>query len=306
MPLRELLPVDDCTTQWSVWGTSARLVVTEPAALGEATEILRRELAGVDATVSRFRSDSELMTLPTGRPVRVSPLLAKLMACALLAAERTDGDVDPTVGDALVRLGYDRDFELIGDRARLGSIRHVRRLDWRQIAFDGRQLTVPDGTRLDLGATAKAFAADTAAELIAGTLGVGVLVSLGGDVATAGAEPSGGWHVLVSDGPGEPDQVITVPAGAAVATSSTIARTWSADGQAMHHIVDPRTGWPVPPVWRTVSVGAWRCVEANAYATAAIVRGMAALRWLRLPARLVSANKQVHTVHGWPAPGEAG
>jgi thiamine biosynthesis lipoprotein len=94
--------------------------------------------------------------------------------------------------------------------------------------------------------------------------------------------------------------VISVPAGAAVATSSTIARTWTADERALHHIIDPRTGWPAPPVWRTVSVGAWRCVEANTFATAAIVRGRSALNWLRCPARLVDANKRVHTVGGWP------
>ncbi len=306
MPLQELLPVDDHTAQWSVWGTTARAVVTDRAARDDATELLRRELAAVDATASRFRFDSELMTLPTGRPVGISPLLAELVACALVAAERTNGDVDPTVGNALVRLGYDRDFELIGDSVRLGPVNLVRRRDWREVTLDGRWLTLPEGARLDLGATAKAYAADRAADVIARTLGVGALVSLGGDVATAGPAPFGGWHVLVSDGPAEPTQVIAVPAGAAVATSSTIARTWAADGRTMHHIVDPRTGWPVPPVWRTVSVGAWRCVDANTYATAAIVRGLSALSWLRLPARLVGADKQVHTVNGWPAREEAG
>jgi thiamine biosynthesis lipoprotein len=92
-----------------------------------------------------------------------------------------------------------------------------------------------------------------------------------------------------------------MPAGAAVATSSTIARTWRLDGQTLHHIIDPHTGWPAAPVWRTVSVGAWRCLDANTYATAAIVRGWSALKWLRLPARLVDAHRQVHTVGRWPA-----
>jgi FAD:protein FMN transferase len=300
MPLQELLPVDDRTAQWSVWGTTARIVVSEPAALDDAAELVRLELDAIDVTASRFRSDSELMTVPTGRPVRISPLLARLVASALVAAEHTDGDVDPTVGNALVRLGYDRDLELIGDSVRLGPVGYVRRTDWRQVVLDGLQLTVPAGARLDLGATAKAFAADACADKIACTLGVGALVSLGGDIATAGPPPSDGWQVLVSDGPGEPAQVISVPAGAAVATSSTIARTWTAGGQALHHIVNPRTGWPVPPVWRTVSVGAWRCIEANTFATAAIVRGRSALNWLRLPARLVDANGRVHTVGGWP------
>jgi thiamine biosynthesis lipoprotein len=30
MPLRELLPIGPGTAQWPVWGTTARLVVTDP------------------------------------------------------------------------------------------------------------------------------------------------------------------------------------------------------------------------------------------------------------------------------------
>jgi thiamine biosynthesis lipoprotein len=79
-----------------------------------------------------------------------------------------------------------------------------------------------------------------------------------------------------------------------------------AGGWATHHIVDPRTCQPVPPVWRTVSVVAGTCVEANTVTTAAAVRGTAALAWLRelgVPARLVAADRRVITVGAWPADG---
>jgi thiamine biosynthesis lipoprotein len=304
MPLRELLAVDDRTAQWSVWGTTARVVVTDRDHLGEAADLIERELAAVDAVASRFRPDSELITLRTGRPVRISPLLAELIEAGLLAARRTDGDVDPTLASALASLGYDRDFDEIGDSVTVGSITVRPAPDWRRIRLEGLELTLPSGTRLDLGATAKAYTADRGAELVARTLGTGVLVSLGGDIATAGPAPAGGWRVFVSDGPGEPASTISIPAGAAVATSSTIARTWRHNGQPVHHILDPRSGQPAKPVWRTVSVGAWRCVEANAYATASIVRGATAVGWLRglhAPARLVNADRAVRVVGGWPA-----
>jgi thiamine biosynthesis lipoprotein len=78
----------------------------------------------------------------------------------------------------------------------------------------------------------------------------------------------------------------------------------------LHHILDPRTGRPAEPVWRTVSVAADSCADANAASTAAIIRGRAALGWLAklaVPARLVEATGVVFTVAGWPdepAPGE--
>nr|WP_254900771.1 FAD:protein FMN transferase [Rhodococcus sp. 1168] len=53
-------------------------------------------------------------------------------------------------------------------------------------------LNLPVGVILDLGATAKALAADRCAELVASTLGCGVLISLGGDISTSGPAPEGG------------------------------------------------------------------------------------------------------------------
>ena len=72
----------------------------------------------------------------------------------------------------------------------------------------------------------------------------------------------------------------------------------------MHHIVDPRSGAPAGEVWRTVSVAAGTCVEANTASTAAIVRGESALAWLEragLAARLVRPDGTTATTGGWPA-----
>jgi thiamine biosynthesis lipoprotein len=90
----------------------------------------------------------------------------------------------------------------------------------------------------------------------------------------------------------------------AMATSSTISRRWRRGGRLLHHVLDPRTCQPVKPVWRTVSVAAPSCVDANTQSTAALVRGLDAPARLRaegLPARLVAADGAVCTLGGWPA-----
>jgi FAD:protein FMN transferase len=130
------------------------------------------------------------------------------------------------------------------------------------------------------------------------------LVSLGGDIATNGIAAQRSWSVLVSDGPGEPEARVTLPAGAAMATSSTISRRWRRGGQSMHHVLDPRTSLPAPAQWRTVSVAAPSCVEANMLSTASIVRGPRAVPWLAArgaTARLVTASRDVVRVGSWPA-----
>ncbi|MFE3187885.1 FAD:protein FMN transferase [Nocardia sp. NPDC059240] len=177
------------------------------------------------------------------------------------------------------------------------------RADWTAIALHDQVLTVPAGVLLDLGATAKALAADHCAALVADRFGCGVLVSLGGDMATAGPAPADGWQVLVEDRPGEPRSRIMLPEGAGLATSSTLRRRWWRGGSLVHHIVDPRTGVAADPAWRTVSVAASSCLAANVAATAAIVRGTDAVAGLRgsgLPARLVRRDGRVLALGGWP------
>jgi thiamine biosynthesis lipoprotein ApbE len=298
---------------WRAIGTAIRLVVTNEAALPPGRVLLEAELAALDVACSRFREDSELVRLGAagGRPVRVSPLLAELVAVALQAAEATEGDVDPTVGAAMAAAGYDRDFELVaseGPRVRLV----VRRLpDWRDVLLDTDRglLTVPDGVILDLGATAKSWLADHAAAALAAELGCGVLVSLGGDIAVAGQPPAQGWRIRVQDITTHPDApplgpsaMVKIRAGG-LATSSTTARRWRRGGYVFHHILDPRSGLPAAPVWRTVSVTGGTAVEANAASTASVIRGERAPKFLAergLAARLVSADGDVLTVGGWP------
>jgi thiamine biosynthesis lipoprotein len=302
MPLVETLPVRADTAQWTVWSTVARVVVEDPAALSAARRIVAEVVAEVDQACSRFREDSELATVQRrhGVATPVSPLLADLIAAALRAASLTDGDVDPTIGAVIVELGYDRTFAELAGVWQEADVPVIAQTvpGWRAVRLADGLLTIPEGVRLDLGATAKAFAADLAAARVADELGVGVLVALGGDIATAG--PDGQWRVLVQD----PEQIVTIAHGTAVATSSTVSRTWRRRGRTLHHILDPSTGLPAAPVWRSVTICAARCVDANTLSTAAVIRGDRAPAWLRglgVHARLVTAAGDVIPIGDWPS-----
>jgi thiamine biosynthesis lipoprotein len=314
---------------WRALGMLIQLGVTDPAKLAPARELLDGDLAALDLACSRFRPDSELVAVgnvaqaaPGPVTVAVSPLLAEAVEVSLRAAELTDGDVDPTVGGVMAALGYDRDFAQLQEAATTATIGAtgagpgavtVRTIPgWRSVSVDvgAGKLTVPAGVRLDLGATVKGWAADRSAAKIADRLGCGVLVSLGGDTAVAGPPPNAaGWPIRVQDTtlpleetPDGPSQVVSIRDGG-LATSSTAARRWHHGGDVLHHILDPRTGLPAAPVWRTVSVAAATCADANTAATAAIIRGDRAPAWLaslNLPARLVAQDGAVSTVGGWP------
>jgi thiamine biosynthesis lipoprotein len=301
--------VSTAATTFPAIGTTATVVVTQLARLTEAEEILRAELAALDLACSRFRADSELSALHrmAGSEVMVSSLLAEALDVALRAARLTDSIVDPTVGQAVLDLGYDKDFSAVAVNNPSPVPESAPAPGWWRVSLDkdNRRVLVPRDVVLDLGATAKAFAADRAAAHIADATGCGVLVSLGGDIAVAGPPPDGGWRIGIADDHREPapDTVVTVVSGG-VATSSTTCRTWSRAGRRVHHIVDPRTGDVPAPVWRTVSVAAGNCVDANIASTAAIVLGADAPEWLAaqgLPARLVGERGEVLLLGGWPA-----
>lgn len=329
-------------TTWEALGTSVTVQVTDARALADAHDRVQSELAAIDLACSRFRSDSDLsrVNAARGRTVIASPLLVEALELALRAARLTEGDVDPTLGRALALAGYDRDWRelpppppptlnagrpasitpLARERPTPGAgacstdteraLRVIaRRLDWRAVTIDRRasSVRIPSGMALDLGATAKAWAADRAARTAAHAAGCGVLVSVGGDIATAGASPRQGWLIHVTDDHrsdvSAPGQTISIRGGG-LATSSTAVRRWGHDGQAMHHIIDPATGRPAQTTWRTVSVAAASCADANVAATAALVRSTRAEAWLSdlgLPARLVRQDGRVSRVGAWPA-----
>jgi thiamine biosynthesis lipoprotein ApbE len=331
-------PLAPAAADWRALGCSIRLVVTDPAKLELCRSRLVSWLDVVDGACSRFRPDSEISEVcrATG-PVEISPLLADALAAAIRAARLTDGLVDPTVGAAMAAVGYDRDFELVepeGAPIRV-TLRPVP--GWHLIDLerpeDGAEpciLRMREGITLDLGATAKAWAADSAATELAKIADCGVLVSLGGDIAVAGMPPlredgDRFWRITVRDrtdvrtGVGEaaeapdspaelgPEAEISITDGG-LATSGTASRRWLRGGDLLHHILDPRTGLPAATPWRTVSVAAGNCLDANTASTAAILLGAKAPAWLTahgLPARLVpeDGGPIVYTP-GWPVEAE--
>lgn len=295
--------------EWDAIGTRIVVLCTDPARIAAAAEAVIDLIDRADRAYSRFRPDSELSRAneAAGTAVTVGPLLALALETALDAARRSGGAVDPTVGAAVQRVGYDRDFSLLAEEGPLLlTVEPVP--GWTEVRLDRstRRLRTPARCRLDLGSVGKALAVDLGAAAAADAAGgAGVLVSMGGDIAIGGETPADGWRVLVAedcrvppDGEGQ-----TVCVRSALATSTTTVRRWRRGGIQLHHLIDPATGLPADGPWRTATVAASSCVAANTAATAAIVLGDGAVGWLEaegLPSRLVSSEGMITGLNGWP------
>jgi thiamine biosynthesis lipoprotein ApbE len=290
-------------------GTDHTVVVEDAAALPAAVDIVRTQFQEIDEVCSRFRPDSELSRVNRqdgGGDIPLSPILAEAIEAALASALMTGGLVDLTVGKCVEDAGYTVTFRNLAADGPSSQLRVRRVIGWESLSYDpaAHTLRLPAGVGLDLGASAKAWAADRAAEAVAGRLGIAVAVSCGGDVAVRGPAPTGGWPIRVSvDVDADEWQDVVVFDGG-LATSGTTSRRWRRGGIEMHHIIDPSTGLPAETPWVMVSVAAATCLEANAAATAALIMGDRAPGWLenlRLPARLVNTHGEVRFTGGWCA-----
>lgn len=268
------VPAGMASHRFRAMGSDVHLLVPDSGA-GEAARAIERLFAMWEDALSRFRPASELSRLnaQAGLPVAVGPILLAAIDASLEAARATGGLFDPTLGKELVRLGYDRSFEEIGNGRAAGGRPRGGGGAWRSMVVDrfAGVVTMPADSALDLGGIAKGMAVDASLELL-GSLGIETsLVSAGGDLAVRGLPPGRrAWDVLVGGDLNGP--VVPLVRGA-LATSGSTRRRWRQGDVARHHLVDPGTGEPAVSGLREVTVAAGTCRIAEVGATAAFVAG---------------------------------
>lgn len=302
--------------EWALWSTTVRVVTSDPAALRSAKRLVDDVLAHVELATSTTRSDSEVSRLATGRWVRISRTLVAVLGAALEAARETDGAMDPTSG-GLSPVGFrpavtNADVAEVTRSVVSCTVPTARPDRWRGIELDEerRMVRLPAGVRLDLRPIPRAWAADRCAQVVAEQLEVGCLVSLGGDIATAGpigATADGGWEILVHNREDDPGSVVALPTGLCIATASTAAARWREDGNELRHLPNPLTGPGVCMDWHAATVIATDCVSASTWATACLISDLGVPERLDaagLPVRLVGQGGRVRCLGGWPEDAE--
>lgn len=282
----------------------AQRILTQVEALFQAAE----------ARFTRFRTTSELaqVNAQAGQWTPVSNVFWRLLSRALQLSQATSGLFDPTLLNAVVATGYDRDFAEVRRRATVtkssaATATLPRRGSWQAVELDPVQHAVrlPPAVKLDLGGIAKGETAQAAVTFL--SQWGPCLVDAGGDLV-AGDAPTGwpGWLVGIakptSPVAGADDEADTDLAhlwlkNSALATSGTDYRRWQQGGVTVHHLIDPRTGAAAATDLLTVSVLAAEAAVAEAWAKAALIQGATAGRTLleqqQQPAALVDQQQQL-------------
>lgn len=264
--------LDPQRLEWEAMGTTCRVTLIGPGA-EEAGSWARAELARLEALWSRFLPGSDVQRVngADGRPVEVSAETVALITDAVAWWRATGGRFDPTVHDALVAAGYDRDLRT--GHGPVGAGRAAPGCADISIDPERNRITLPPGVRIDLGGIGKGHAVDLLAEGLAHL--PGGLVDLGGDLRVWGiaAQDEPGWPIAIEDlRDGSTAAIVGLTTGA-VATSSVLRRQWRDGLHRAHHLIDPRTGRPARGGLVTVTVLAGSAAAAEVIAKHALLTG---------------------------------
>lgn len=264
----------------TLMGTSVEVIVWSPDrdASEEAVERAYAEVERIEKKLSVRKKDSRITEINQWagtKPVEVDDEMYRLIRESKRFSEMSGGAFDITVQG----LGDIWDFNRPGfrepgpDRVKRG----LKRVDYRKIRLNERDSTVfleEGGMEISLGGIAKGYAVDRAVGILRESGIKGGIVSAGGDLLAFGRKGNGEvWKVGVRNPRDLSKNICVLPvSNLSVATSGDYERYRMVDGKRVHHIIDPRTGYPSTECM-SATVAARSAMTADALATAVFVLG---------------------------------
>lgn len=210
-----------------------------------------------------------------GGAEKTDPYTRSLIAEALSLGKMTGGALDITIYPVVKAWGFTTGENNIPSEAELAAL--LSKVDYRTVRLDGGGVSLPQGAEIDLGAVAKGYAGDMAAQVMRDGGISSAILNLGGNVQTVGARPDGSpWRVAVKN-PRSPESAdylgIVQVEGMAVVTSGGYERFFERDGEIYWHIIDPATGRPADSGLISVTVVSASGVLCDGLSTALFVMG---------------------------------
>ncbi|MGC1387400.1 MAG: FAD:protein FMN transferase [Steroidobacteraceae bacterium] len=242
--------------------------------------IAAQEALRIEKKFSRYRNDSVTAWIHErrGAAIDVDEETASLIDFASQCHDLSDGLFDITSG--VLRRAWKFDgSDRIPDPAAVERLLPL--VGFAKLQWSSPRLLLPAGMELDFGGIGKEYAVDRAYDLLAARGSRPFLVNFGGDLRANRPPPHGPWQVGIErpDTDRESTLLLDLEHGA-LATSGDSRRFLLKDGIRYGHILDPRTGWPVPGAPRSVTVAASSCTEAGLLSTLALLHGSRAQEFL--------------------------
>lgn len=265
-------------------GTTYRILIADTvkrAKLSETHRQIETKLNKINALMSTYDPASEIsrfnQTAP-GKPFSLHPDTAAVLAFSLALANQTGGAFDPTVGPLVELWGFGR-LKSTAQPPAADRIEVIKQqVGYQSLVLD-RDLpavTTRVERQLDFSATAKGFAVDALAAILAQQGYSNFLVEIGGELFSKGEkQPGQPWRVAIEMPNGAARAIYRAfpLTDSAIATSGDYRNYFESDGQRFSHTIDPRTGYPITHATTSVTVVASTTMMADGWATALNVLG---------------------------------
>lgn len=252
-------------------------------------------------TVNRAVSQVMAINHAAGlHPVKVSGAVFDLIRCAKEASMVGGSAFNLAIGPLvkLWRIGFQGsrvpDRDEIADRLLL-----TRPTDVILDTADRSVFLARAGMEIDLGAIAKGYIADRVRDFLRQQGVEQALINLGGNVLTLGA-PQGTWSVGVKKPFAAADTLVGVVevANKSVVTSGIYERWFEQDGRRWHHILDPRSGYPLDNDLESVTIVSNDSLDGDVWTTLlygfGVEKGCAVLRQREdIDAIFITKNRDV-------------
>ncbi|MBS4462598.1 FAD:protein FMN transferase [Aerococcaceae bacterium zg-B36] len=211
--------------------------------------------------------------------VKVAPETFEVIKKALEMSELSGGKFDITIGAVsnLWRIGSED--ARVPEQSEIDA--GLQKIDYKKVTLDEKNQTVKleeEGMTIELGGISKGYIGSGIVKYFAEAGITTAIVNLGGNVVVMGTSPANdeGWNVGVQD----PDEVRGAVVGSrrikdyAIITSGIYERFLEKDGVKYHHILDPKTGYPLENDISGVTVFAPTSVDGDALSTTLFLFGI--------------------------------
>lgn len=241
----------------------------------QAVNKAAEKISQLETLLSVTLPDSDVGRINGGSsPVEVSGDTAEIISRSLEISEKTDGALDITIYPVLKAWGFTAGQHRIPPENELAEL--LQFVDYRQVKISGNTVSVPTGFMIDLGALAKGYAADTAAETLKSEGISSALLNLGGNICAVGSKSDGKPWKIAAASPFEDEDYVGVLeiSDKSVVTSGKYERYFTGgDGKNYHHIIDPKNGFPSENGLAAVTIIGDSGVICDALSTALLVMG---------------------------------
>lgn len=266
------------TEQAEIMGTTFSITIEGFADASRAAQAAFEEIRRIDRLLSTYKKDSEISNVNLRAAKETVVVGSDFWLVAAASREYfnlSDGCFDPTVFPLMKAWGFRKKEGILPPAEELIKIMPL--VDFAKVMLDDTSHTVSfreEGMSLDFGGIAKGYAVDRA---IAALRDLGVtraIVDAGGNFYGLGTpQARERWQTGIRH-PFRLNEIIArfPVSDAGVATSGNYERFFEIDGKKYCHIMDPRTGWPVPEML-SATVIANTAMAADALSTSVFVLG---------------------------------